>query len=160
MVENKSIIEQLNKFELMVEQLRSSGVTLDENYIVASLIDKLPPSCSSHVHNLNHIQGELTLNFVLNSIRIEEKNRTKEKKEEKQPIINNLKGNSKSKKNQNRNNFNKKEDLIKDILIIIIIIIIIELIIAKIIITTTSVTIKELVLRGMVGVSAVMCVAR
>ena len=38
MVENKSIIEQLNKFELMVEQLRSSGVTLDENYIVVSLI--------------------------------------------------------------------------------------------------------------------------
>nr|CAD1834663.1 unnamed protein product [Ananas comosus var. bracteatus] len=108
MVENESIIDQLNEFELMVEQLRSSDVNLDENYVVASLMDKLPPSWSAHVHNLNHIQGELTLNYVLNSIRIEEKNRTKHKKEEKQPVINNLEENTKLRKNQNRNNFNKR----------------------------------------------------
>ena len=58
--------DQLHEFENMIEQLKSSGVTLDENFLVANVIDKLPSLWSSYVNKISHIQEEFSFNYVLN----------------------------------------------------------------------------------------------
>ncbi|RXH76566.1 hypothetical protein DVH24_019454 [Malus domestica] len=81
-VNNKSAGEQIHEYQ---ELLRG----FNEDFKVSYLIDKLPQSWNDFARTLRHKQGELTLVRVINSIRIEEKHRSSQKKEtEKQTTVN------------------------------------------------------------------------
>ncbi|CAN6586555.1 unnamed protein product [Malus baccata var. baccata] len=96
-VNNKSAGEQIHEYQ---ELLR-----------VSYLIDKLPQSWNDFGRTLRHKQGELTLVRVINSIRIEEKHWSSQKKETENQTTVNLVENDTHKNGKNKNKFtinNKK----------------------------------------------------
>ena len=103
MVDTKPMNEQIHEFETLIHQLSASGTKLDQSFQVACLIDKLPDSWTDFAKTLSHTQSDLTLSQALNSIRIEEQHRLRNK--------NTIRNQSKaynveasSKKNQNYQN--------------------------------------------------------
>ena len=79
MADTKPMNEQIHEFETLIHQLSASGTKLDQSFQVACLIDKLPDSWTDFTKTLSHTQSDLTLSQVLNSIRIEEQHRLRNK---------------------------------------------------------------------------------
>ena len=89
--------EQNHQFENIAQQLKTNGFTIDEIFQIAFLIDKLPDTWTNFAKTLSHTQGDLTLIQVLNSIRIEEQHKLREKAKSKSNFkVNNIESNPNS----------------------------------------------------------------
>ena len=70
---------QLHEYEDLIQHLKTNGTVLDDSFQIACLLDKLPPSWLKFPKKVSHIQGVMTLTQVINSLRIEEQHRVREK---------------------------------------------------------------------------------
>ena len=79
MMDTKPMNDQIHEFETLIYQLSASGTILDQSFQVACLIEKLLDSWTDFAKTLSHTQTNLTLSQALNSIRIEEQHRLRNK---------------------------------------------------------------------------------
>lgn len=81
MVNNIPINDQIHYFQILVQEIHRRGSTLDKNYQVSYLIDKLPLSWTNIRHELRRTQDNLILRSVIYAIRIEDQYRIRKLKE-------------------------------------------------------------------------------
>ncbi|KAK3010035.1 hypothetical protein RJ639_010998 [Escallonia herrerae] len=80
MVDSKTVISQVQEFQLILYDIHAEGMVLGESFQVAALIEKLPPTWKDFKNYLKHKCKEMKLKDLIVKLRIEEDNRQFEKK--------------------------------------------------------------------------------
>ncbi|KAK3004069.1 hypothetical protein RJ639_018600 [Escallonia herrerae] len=80
MVDSKTVISQVQEFQLILHDIHAEGMVLGESFQVAALIEKLPPTWKDFKNYLKHKRKEMKLEDLILRLRIEEDNRQSEKK--------------------------------------------------------------------------------
>ncbi|XP_077237161.1 uncharacterized protein LOC143878811 [Tasmannia lanceolata] len=101
MVDEKTVISQTHELQKLVHDILAEGMTISEQFQVAAVIDKLPPSWKEFRNSLLHKTKELSMEGLLVRLRIEEENRNQDKKEGNTEIVTNVNAISEV-KNQNQ----------------------------------------------------------
>ncbi|XP_077251868.1 uncharacterized protein LOC143891109 [Tasmannia lanceolata] len=81
MVDERTVISQTHELQKLVNDILAEGMVISEQFQVATMIDKLPPSWTFR-NSLLHKSKELSMESLLVRLRIEEENRNQDKKEE------------------------------------------------------------------------------
>ena len=61
MVEDKGIKVQIKEYHKLIEDLKTENITLQEEFVVGVLIEKLPQSWSDYKQQLKHKHKQLSL---------------------------------------------------------------------------------------------------
>ncbi|KAK3031984.1 hypothetical protein RJ639_036189 [Escallonia herrerae] len=80
MVDSKTVISQVQEFQLILHDIHAEGMVLGESFQVAALIEKLPLTWKDFKNYLKHKRKEMKLEDLIVRLRIEEDNRQSEKK--------------------------------------------------------------------------------
>ncbi|KAK3012705.1 hypothetical protein RJ639_009861 [Escallonia herrerae] len=80
MVDSKTVISQVQEFQLILHDIHAEGMVLGESFQVAALIEKLLPTWKDFKNYLKHKHKEMKLEDLIVRLRIEEDNRQSEKK--------------------------------------------------------------------------------
>ncbi|KAK3015070.1 hypothetical protein RJ639_007040 [Escallonia herrerae] len=80
MVDSKTVISQVQEFQLILHDIHAEGMVLGESFQVVALIEKLPPTWKDFKNYLKHKRKEMKLEDLIVRLRIEEDNRQSEKK--------------------------------------------------------------------------------
>ncbi|KAK2974953.1 hypothetical protein RJ640_009112 [Escallonia rubra] len=111
MLENVSVVAQTHDLQMIVHEIISEGIKVDEQMQVAAIIDKLPNSWKEFQKGLRHKQSELSIVNLMARLQIEEEARKQDKKNE--ALANNTHANHVNSHQGNGNangNGAKKED--------------------------------------------------
>lgn len=115
MTDEKSVESQSHEIQKIAHDIISEGMALDEQFQVAVIIDKLPPSWKDFKNSLRHKTKEFSLESLITRLRIEEESRKQDQKDEVLFVSNKkpgavLKPTGKPFKNQNRNQIQKNRN--------------------------------------------------
>ncbi|KAL0370874.1 UNVERIFIED_CONTAM: hypothetical protein Sangu_0405500 [Sesamum angustifolium] len=86
MVDSKTVINQVQEFQMILHDLHAEGMKLSESFQVAAMNEKLPPLWKDFKNYLKHKRKEMGLEDLIVILRIEEDNRLSEMKSEKLQI--------------------------------------------------------------------------
>ncbi|XP_050369196.1 uncharacterized protein LOC126787335 [Argentina anserina] len=79
MSDAKSVVKQVEELQITAHELVADGMGLNETFLVASIIEKLPPSWKDFKIYLKHLSEEMNLEQLILKLRVEEENRKNEK---------------------------------------------------------------------------------
>ncbi|KAK3018254.1 hypothetical protein RJ639_004489 [Escallonia herrerae] len=79
-VDSKTVMNQVQEFQLILYNIHAEGMVLRESFQVAALIEKLSPTWKDFKNYLKHKRKEIKLEDLIVRLRIEEDNRQSEKK--------------------------------------------------------------------------------
>ena len=79
MVDNKTVISQVQEFQLILHEIAAEGMILPETFQVATIVKKLSPALRDFKNYMKHKRKELKLEDLIMRLRIEENNRKSEK---------------------------------------------------------------------------------
>ncbi|KAK4397882.1 hypothetical protein Sango_1263700 [Sesamum angolense] len=80
MVDSKTVMNQVQEFQMILHDLHAEGMKLSESFQVAAMIEKLPPLWKNLKNYLKHKWKEIGLEDLIVRLRIEEDNRLSEMK--------------------------------------------------------------------------------
>ena len=83
MVDNKTVISQVQEFQLILYDIEAEGMNLPETFQVATIMEKLPPAWRDFKNYLKHKRKELKLEDLIVRFRIEKDNRKSKKRSKK-----------------------------------------------------------------------------
>ncbi|KAL6572114.1 hypothetical protein OROMI_013072 [Orobanche minor] len=101
MMDYKTVIDQVQQFQLIVHEINGEGMILPEPFVVGTVIEKLPPSWKDFKNYLKHKRKGMSLEDLVVRLRIEEDNRKSDSKFKRGPMeakVNSLEHGSSSKK--------------------------------------------------------------
>ncbi|XP_050387501.1 uncharacterized protein LOC126803807 [Argentina anserina] len=75
----KSVVKQVEELQITGHELVAEGMGLNETFLVASIIEKLPPSWKDFKIYLKHLSEEMNLEQLILKLRVEEENQKNEK---------------------------------------------------------------------------------
>ncbi|KAH0725478.1 hypothetical protein KY284_001343 [Solanum tuberosum] len=87
MVDDKSITEQVQEFQLIANKIAISGISLHENFHVGVIVPKLPPSWKDYRSKLLPKKEDLTLEQLLQHLQIEQETQYRDNDILKEPIM-------------------------------------------------------------------------
>ena len=79
MVDAKTVISQIQEIQVILHNIHVENMTLSESFQVASIIEKLSPSCKDFKNYLKHKRKEIKLEELVVRLGIKENNRKAEK---------------------------------------------------------------------------------
>ncbi|XP_073137911.1 uncharacterized protein [Henckelia pumila] len=103
MVDTKTVINQVQEFQIILHDIMTEGMVLSESFQVAALIEKLTPLWKEFKNYLKHKCKEMVLKDLIVKLEIEEDNRNLEIKNGKMPTeakVNLVEPNCTKKRNQ------------------------------------------------------------
>ena len=80
MVDSKTVISQVQEFQLILHEIQAEKMELSESFQVACVIEKLPPAWKDFKNYLKHKRKEMTMEDLIVRLRIEEDDRKFEKR--------------------------------------------------------------------------------
>ncbi|KAL0307446.1 UNVERIFIED_CONTAM: hypothetical protein Sangu_3030600 [Sesamum angustifolium] len=80
MVDSKTVMNQIQEFQMILHDLHAEGMKLNESFQVAAMIEKLPPLWKNFKNYLKHKRKEMGLENLIVRLRIEKDNRLSEMK--------------------------------------------------------------------------------
>ncbi|KAL0410757.1 UNVERIFIED_CONTAM: hypothetical protein Slati_3665400 [Sesamum latifolium] len=80
MVDSKTVMNQVQEFQMILHDLHVEGMKLNESFQVATMIEKLPPLWKDFKNYLKHKRKEMGLEDLIVRLGIEEDNRLSEMK--------------------------------------------------------------------------------
>ena len=83
MVDSKTVISQVQNFQLILHEIKAEGMILPVTFQVATIMEKLPPTWRDFNNYLKHKRKEIKLEDIIVRLRIEKDNRKSEKKNNK-----------------------------------------------------------------------------
>ncbi|KAL5848968.1 hypothetical protein ACOSQ4_006981 [Xanthoceras sorbifolium] len=89
MTDDKSVEAQSHELQKIAHEIISKGMSLDEQFQITVLIDKLPPNWKDFKSVLRHKTKEFSLESLITRLRIEEEARKQDQKDEVLIISNN-----------------------------------------------------------------------
>ncbi|XP_052188980.1 uncharacterized protein LOC127799207 [Diospyros lotus] len=78
-VDTKLVVNQMEELQIIISDLHSEGLVINEPFQVAAVIEKLPPSWKDFKNYLKHKRKELSMEDLALRLRIEEDNRKRDK---------------------------------------------------------------------------------
>ena len=102
----KPVVKQVEELQIIVHELEVEGMGINSNFLVGSIIEKLPQSWKNFKLYLKHLTDDMSFEQLVLKIRVEEDNRMQEKADANSIEPNaNMVGESSSKsKNYHKNN--------------------------------------------------------
>lgn len=71
MVDSKSVISQVQEIQVILYEIQAEGMTLNETFQVAVIIEKLPPAWKDLIKNyLKHKRKEMNMEELIVRLRI------------------------------------------------------------------------------------------
>ena len=80
MVDSKTVVNQVQRLQVIFHEIHVEGMMLNETFQVASIIEKLPPAWKDFKNYLKHKRKEMSIEDLIIRLCIEEDNRGIEKK--------------------------------------------------------------------------------
>ncbi|XXG62385.1 hypothetical protein AAC387_Pa05g0753 [Persea americana] len=80
MIDSKAVINQVQELQVILHEIHAEGMSFSESFQVATIIEKLPSHWKDFKNYLKHKRKEMKLEDLIVRLRIEEDNRTSEKK--------------------------------------------------------------------------------
>ena len=80
MVDSKTVISQVQEFQIILSEILAEGIMLSETFQVAAIIEKLPLAWKDFKSYLKHKRKEMNIEGLVVKLRIEEDNRNAEKR--------------------------------------------------------------------------------
>lgn len=80
MVNSKTILSQFQRLQIIIQEILSKGMTIDETFQMASIIEKLPTTWKDFKNYLKHKTKEMSLENLIKRLCIEEDNHRANKK--------------------------------------------------------------------------------
>ncbi|KAL0324704.1 UNVERIFIED_CONTAM: hypothetical protein Scaly_2437500 [Sesamum calycinum] len=75
MVDSKTVMNQVQEFQMILHDLHAEGMKLNESFQVAAMLEKLPSLWKDFKNYLKHKRKEMGLEDLIVRLRIEENNR-------------------------------------------------------------------------------------
>ncbi|KAL6189326.1 hypothetical protein ACLB2K_040715 [Fragaria x ananassa] len=79
MVDAKSVVKQVEELQVIVHELDEEGMGLNPNFLVGSVIEKLPPSWKDFKVYLKHLTEDMNFEQLVLKLRVEEGSRNNER---------------------------------------------------------------------------------
>uniref|UniRef100_A0A1U7VI37 Uncharacterized protein LOC104217448 n=1 Tax=Nicotiana sylvestris TaxID=4096 RepID=A0A1U7VI37_NICSY len=80
MIDNKSVIIQVQELQVIIHDLLAEGLVINEAFQVAIIIEKLPPLWKEFKNYLKHERKEMSVEDLIVRLRIEEDNKAAERR--------------------------------------------------------------------------------
>ena len=80
MIDSKTVVTQVQELQVIIHDLIAEGLIVNDAFQVTAIIEKLPPLWKDFEYYLKHKCKEMTVEDLVVRLRIEEDNKTAEKR--------------------------------------------------------------------------------